>query len=283
MMNWRFKAAAALSLALAGPAANAETAPQACVPIPGWEQVLAREELRWIVIGELHGTAETPAIFADAVCLAAQERRVVVALEVPSTDQPAIDAWLASDGGPAARAAFLKALLWNMPMKDGRSSEAFLALFDRLRQMHAAGAVAGVVAFQDNSPADDPSGDQGPYEKRLAAIVRDAAVPDGMVLVLVGNGHARKSEVIPGASDRKPFRPMAMHLPPETTLTLYAIGNGSGSAWNCQADGCGVHDNSGPPEPMDRGVELGPVMDGAYDGMLWLGVPTTASLPQPVP
>lgn len=260
----------------------AATAP-ACAPIEGWDQVLAKDEIRWVVVGELHGTAETPAMFADAVCLSAIERGpVVVALEMPSSDQAGIDAFIASDGGGAARAEFLKGLHWNLQMKDGRSSEAFYRMMDRLRQMHAAGAVSRVVAFQDVSPADDPPGDQGPYETRLAAIVRDAAGPDGTVLVLVGNAHARKSEATPSSPERKPFLPMAAHLPPAQTLTLYAIGNG-GTAWICQADGCGAHDDTGPAEPMDRSVILTPVMNGAYDGLLSLGVKITASPPQTAP
>ena len=160
--------AAALPLAVAA----ASPAAPACDPIPGWDRVLADSKIRWIVIGELHGTAETPAIFADAVCLTAKERGpVVVALEMPSGDQAKIDAFMASDGGRAAQAEFFTAMLWHMPMKDGRSSEAFFNLFERLRQMHREGRVARVVAFQDSSPAQDPpDAGQGPYEGRLAAI-----------------------------------------------------------------------------------------------------------------
>ena len=251
-----------------------------CAQIPGWDQVLAHDKVRWIVIGELHGTAETPAIFADAVCLTAQQRGpVTVALEMPSSDQSKIDAFIASDGGEAAQAAFFKAWLWHSG--DGRSSEAFFRLFDRLRQMHRAGTVKRVVAFQDDRPNHDPPGDQGPYETRLAAIVRDAEAPGATVLALVGNLHARKTEVDRG----KAFMPMASHLPAGETLTLNALGNG-GTAWNCIGPAppdCGAHPNYGPPVPASRGVELQPVEDGAYDGVLNLGTDTTASPPERKP
>ena len=259
--------------------AAASPAVLTCAPMPGWDRVLAHDKVRWIVIGELHGTAETPAIFADAVCLTAQQRGpVVVALEMPSSDQGTIDAFIASDGGAAAQAAFLK--MWFWQSGDGRSSKAFFRLFDRLRQMHHAGTVKRVVAFQDDRPDRDQPGDQGPYEMRLAAIVHDAATPGATVLALVGNLHARKTEVDPG---QRPFMPMASHLPAGETLTLNALGNG-GTAWNCigptTPPACGAHPDHGSLAPARRGVALQPVDGGAYDGVLNLGTETTASPPE---
>src|SRR5690606_30347352 len=88
-----------------------------------------------------------PQTFADAVCLTARERPVVVGLEQPAIDQGLIDAWLVSDGGEAARRAFLAAEMWHGPLTDGRSSQAMFELFDRLRQMHQAGQIRAIVAF----------------------------------------------------------------------------------------------------------------------------------------
>src|SRR5690606_23831699 len=159
--------------------AAASAADRPCEPIPGWDQVLT-EEVRWIVVGELHGNNETPALFADAVCLTARSRPVVVALEQPSTDQPAIDSFLVSDGGPEATRAFLKAMMWRAPMKDGRSSEATFRLFENLRQMHAAGLVRAVIAFQ---PAH-LTGYPGPaeYERVMAETAIAGAEPDAVTL-----------------------------------------------------------------------------------------------------
>lgn len=274
-----------LPLLAAAALGSAKPAAASCTPIPGWDQVLARDKIRWIVIGELHGTVETPAIFADAVCLTARQRHpVVVALEMPSSDQGRIDAFIASDGGATAQAAFFKASLWQSG--DGRSSQAFFRLFDRLRQMHREGIVKKVVAFQDDSDVNDPPGDQGPYETRLAAIVHDAAAPGVTVLALVGNLHARKTVATPSARDSKPFMPMASDLPADQALTLNALGNG-GSAWNCigptTPPDCGAHPNPGSSEPVTRGVELQPVEGGAYDGVLNLGTETTASPPERKP
>jgi hypothetical protein len=115
--------------------------------------------------------------------------------------------------------------------------------------------------------------------------VRHAAEPGSTVVVLVGNAHARKTKIDFGDSSRKPFMPMAGLLPADRTLTLDAVGNG-GTAWFCSGptpEDCGPHDAGALRESHPRGVELEPVMGGAYNGVLELGVPTTASPPQTAP
>ena len=64
----------------------------ACSPLPGAEQVWSRPMIRWVFVGELHGSNEAPAAFLDLVCDAlARGRRVTVALERPTSEQPALD------------------------------------------------------------------------------------------------------------------------------------------------------------------------------------------------
>jgi hypothetical protein len=254
-------------------AAAAGSAMGDCAPIPGWDEVLAREEVRWIVIGEMHGTAEIPQAFADAVCLTARERPVVVALEQPAFDQPLIDAWLVSDGGEAARRAFLAAQMWQGSMKDGRSSQATFELFDRLRHMHQAGQVRAVVAFVRPLVG---SFTQAGHEEAMARGVAEAAVDGATVVALTGDGHARLGAVPWG--DR--YRAMASHLPPEQTVSLVAAGNG-GEAWVCT--GQPIECKAQPayrPAQHERGVVLGGHDEGSYSGTLRLGVATTASPPQ---
>ena len=249
-----------------------------CNPISGWEQALADEQVRWIVIGEMHGTSETPAIFADAVCLTAQTRPVVVAIEQPATEQGAIDAYLASDGGAAARRAFLASPMWHAPMKDGRSSEAGFRLFETLRQMKAAGRIAAVVAFQ-TARFEAGRFAQEPTERAMAELIVAGTPPGATVLVLTGNLHARLTPTPWGSG----YVPMAGHLPPAATLTLDARGEG-GEAWVCQGppgpDQCRGRPMGTGPSPQPRGLVLEPAQDGAYSGLLHLGVATTASPPQ---
>jgi hypothetical protein len=257
-----------------------------CNAIPGWDQVLADEATRIVVLGEVHGSNEAPAVVADAACLTAQTRPVVIALEQPSVDQAAIDAFIASDGGEAAREAFLAAQMWNFPMKDGRSSEAYFGLFEKLRQMRAAGTIEAVVAFQPSTEAvialqpsavglERPS--QAIYEKAMAGQLLAGAKPGTTVIALVGNLHAMLTE-----SPFEPrFMPMATHLPAGSVVTLFVVPNG-GETWSCQRGACGVNHTGGPRTPRERGVVLG---EGAptYSGVLFLGVPATPSPPQAAP
>jgi hypothetical protein len=41
-----------------------------CEPIAGTEQLWSRPALRFVLVGEMHGTKQTPAIFKDLVCSA---------------------------------------------------------------------------------------------------------------------------------------------------------------------------------------------------------------------
>jgi len=267
---------AALSPLLLAAAAPGATP---CNPIPGWDQVLAGDDPRVIVLGEVHGSNEVPALFADAVCLTAQTRPVVVAVEQRSDDQAAVDSFIASDGGEEARLAFLRAQMWNAPMKDGRSSEAYFRLFETLRQMRAAGMIQAVVAFQPVSFTQRPTPEE--YEKAMAEIVLSGAKDGATVVALVGNVHAMLTAV----PRDPPYMPMAGHLPPDQVVTLNLVPVGDSETWVCQGQPieCGAKPTGGAPTGHPRGVELGSIGEGAYSGVLYLGVPTTASPPQPVP
>lgn len=261
-----------LLLAAAAPAA------QSCTPISGWERVLADDAVRFVILGEVHGSNEMPAVFADAVCLTAHDRPVVAALELIELDQPAIDAFMASDGGAEAKRALLGAHTWNGPMKDGRSSEAYFRLLETLRQMRQAGRIQSVVAFQAARFDRPPTPVE--YEKAMAGLVHAAGQSGATVLALVGNIHAMRTEV--------PFQggyiPMAGHLPRAATVTLNLMAHG-GESWVCYGgpDTCRASSSPAPSERHPRGVELSGRDDEPYSGVLYLGSPTTASPPQPGP
>lgn len=117
-----------------------------CVPVPGAVQ-LWQPDVRWVIVGEMHGTNEAPDAFANLVCLAAASKRpVTVALEFSPDDQSIIDSYLASNGGADARSNLSKLHTFSSGMQDGRGSLAFLRLFERLRVMKRAGQISGVVA-----------------------------------------------------------------------------------------------------------------------------------------
>lgn len=259
----------ASALSFAAPAAQIE-----CQRIPNWQQVL-EEQPRWIVIGEIHGSNEVPEAFANAVCLTAQSNPVVVAVKQPTSEQHAIDAFMQSDGGLAAQRAFLKAQIWNSDLKDGRSSEAYVRLFESLRRMRNAGLIEKVVAIQPSTFKTPPTPTE--YEQAMADLLLAAAPPDTMVVALVGNLHAMRTEV----SWQPAYMPMAGRLPREATVSLNTSARG-GEAWNCHgADQCGPHSVSAAIRSEEVvGVELD-ADGGPYSGTLHLGVPMTASQPKP--
>jgi hypothetical protein len=243
-----------------------------CVPIAGAQQVLADGRVRWLIVGEQHGTNETPAAFIDLVCIAATKRTVAVAVEQPVTQQAAIDAFIASDGSAAARAAFLKSSIWTSSFKDGRSSQAIFGMFNSLRQLRAAGRITRVIAFQPVNRANGPAG----YEQAMADELAQRSSPEVLTVALVGNVHAMRKPV---SFSGPAYMPMAGLLRRSQTTTLDARPNG-GSQWACMSmTDCGAQIMQAGTW-HSRGVVLGGEASPAYSGAFNLGVPATASLPQ---
>jgi hypothetical protein len=243
-----------------------------CTPVDGAGILLARPERRAFIFGELHGTAEIPILFADLVCQAAARSQVIVGLEMPEASQAALDAWLASDGGAAARAALLRDSFWRFT--DGRSSAAMLALLGRLRALKAAGRRLSLLAFV---PSVGRAATQTPYEQAMAGNWRRAlaAAPDARLFVLVGSIHSRTATY-------RDFEPAAMHLPRAEILTFGPLPVG-GSAYNCQPEGCGPHSAGPAPSPMPpRGLIATPAearANMAYDYLYSPGTAFTPSSP----
>lgn len=253
----------------------------ACAPIAGADQ-LWKPATRWVIAGEMHGTAEMPAAFYDLVCLAVRTGRpVYVALEYPSREQGLIDAFLASDGGTAARAALFKGFLWQLKGQDGRASQAFLRLFDQLRLMKQAGQIRGVTAFVPDIPnimdVQKAGTLNATINKGMADDLKAIAAPDNaLILTLVGGIHAMTTQVTFG---KETYRPAAALLPRERAISIRLAANG-GEAWNCQ-ETCGPHP-SGIARQAQRGLIYGPAQPSSadrFDATFELGVPTTASPP----
>lgn len=250
-----------------------------CTPPPGAASLWEQRELRFVLIGELHGTAETPAVFAELVCAAVTEanKRVLVGLEFPEAARSAFETYLESSGTAEDRTSFLAESGWVASVRrfpDGRTSEAMWGMLERLRTLRAAGLDISVTTFVRPNSAGNET--QTPYEIGMATSLLEAADSDAydLIVALVGNIHARKSTFGPTGVDS--FDPMAMHLPKESTLTLHAV-TGGGEAWNCQPE-CGVHQYDGSPRGSTPGIVLGEDLSPGYHGIVAIGR-TTASFP----
>lgn len=245
----------------------------ACSPPEGTDALLALPQA-YIIVGEQHGTAETPAAFAEMVCAAAERGPVTIALELPTAMQPQLDAFLAAPSDAAALEALAGTHFMNPRMNDGRSSQAMLAMLLSVRQLRIDGRDVAFHAFQPSNSRPRQL-NQAWYELDMGHALAGAvyARPESKVLAIVGNLHARKTrfERFPDVGV-----PAAGHLPVADTLTLNVAQQG-GTAWNCQQE-CGVHDSRAVYDVEARGVILQATDDGAFDGVLALGA-STASPP----
>ncbi|HEY6986816.1 MAG TPA: hypothetical protein VH369_00450 [Bryobacteraceae bacterium] len=225
----------------------------------------ARSGLRFVLVGETHGTRESPAIFGDLVCSACVTKRpVIVGLEF--REQQVLDRFLESRSHELRIKELLSADEWKGI--DGRASNAMLLLLERLRDMKADGFLSSIVAF---SAASDSAAQD---EEAMAATLIRASVsrPDSLVIVLTGNVHASKKKL----REVGRYRLMGSFLPTTQTISLLVTDRG-GEAWNCQSGSCEPH-KLGSSGGMDRGITLAPPYPG-YDGILSTGLPATASIP----
>lgn len=252
-----------------------------CAPIPGAREIVSDKALEWIVVGEVHGTNETPAIFADLTCLAAfAGRPPIVALELPEDEADGINAFMASDGRISAVRKLIDNDFWRRSLQDGRSSQAIVRLLERLREMKADGLIRDVAPFQPVGIAAGPV-----YEKAMAEKIRNLPrSSNDLVLVLVGNMHALRSGNLAG--QMQPAH-MIDFLPKDRTVSLNATGNG-GSAWTCRSiptempggtPFCGADSGRTAPVQRTRGIVRLDDPDAPYSGYLNIGEPTTAASP----
>jgi hypothetical protein len=232
-----------------------------CAPIPGSDALWSKPETRFILVGEIHGTAETPAIFADLVCAAgASKRPIVVAIEHAVAEQPALDAFMNSSGDPIAIHQLLANPEWH-GVQDGRESGAYLGLIETLRRLKAEGRIVRVVAMQG---VDD-------HDMASRILGAGQGLKDPLTLVYGGNVHMAKTPPQPEFP-----RGAASYLPGENAISLLVTDKG-GAAWN-QQQHIGVNPNpasTGRP----RGITFGTAWLPGYDGELSTGAPSTASPP----
>lgn len=165
---------------------------------------------RVVVLGEMHGTREIPALAAALVDAYAEQGPVRLGLELPHAQQAAIDAWVAGGDREEARAAMVAADPgWSRPAEasDGRRNAEVFALLDSARAARARGRDVEVLAF-DVSGAP---GDAAARDERMAMRIREAFAeePGARWVVVTGNVHAMKfkPEACPACQ-----APMASHL-----------------------------------------------------------------------
>lgn len=252
------------------PAAAVE-APDCGADLPGLDDVARPGRL--VLLGELHGTREIPGFVGDLVCHAARRGLAVrLGLEIPRGDGPALARFLAGTGEASARAEVLASEHWQRPDQDGRSSEAMLALIERVRQLRRAGLDVDIFAFD----ADGPTATWNERDAAMATAILEqaAASSSALVLTLSGNLHNRTVTGLPWDAAAVP---MGVHVrrgsPGALSLDVRYL---PGAAWICQ-ERCEAAEVGGSPEGQPRRVALSPAPDEhGHDGIYAVGAITAA-------
>jgi hypothetical protein len=242
---------------------RAESLP--CQPLKGIEAVFARPDVLTIWVGEMHGTNEMPALFADMVCAAgADGHPVVVVIERMADEEVFWRIFLDSEGGDQAKGTLLLGRQWSNQPQDGRGSAAMLDLADHLRRLNQAGRPID-IDFADR--LFDPEKPRDAQMAQTVLAVR-AKHPDARILVFSGNLHAMKAPP-PG------FQTAASLLPTQEIISVNILSE-TGKIW-ADIDGVvGEHAYSG--DDHSREIVSTP-NNPAYDFAAYTGLPSTPSPP----
>jgi hypothetical protein len=222
-----------LALVFAMPALAAEAAqpPLVCNPVEGIDNLL--EPGRILLVGEFHGTAESPAFVADAACLAKKAgRSVTVGLEVPVDEETRVKGYLSSTGSEADRAALLNGPFWQDEYQDGRRSEAMSSLIEALRKLSRGSAPVHVILLDSPGVVKDAQARDRAMAERLESAAQQR--PRDLFIVLTGNIHNRLAKGVPWNAQYEPMGfVLAQHLP-SVHFTSLNVAYAGGTAWSCE-------------------------------------------------
>ncbi|NBD08388.1 hypothetical protein GTY96_05325 [Corallococcus sp. c25j21] len=169
----------------------AAAAPACGAPVEGASPLLSAGGV--LLVADPLGTQEVPSAALRMVCEAtAQDLPVTLALSIPVSEQPLLDAYFAGDGGPATVHELLSgSAFWRRTYQDGRSSRAMLWLVEQARRLRASGKDVAVAAID----SDKAHGNE--REAQMAQHLLDAQAkrPQAWTLVITGSVHARTTEV----------------------------------------------------------------------------------------
>jgi len=256
-----------LAVSLAASAADAPS----CTPLEAVPAAVSGAPL--LVLGEVHGTREVPAFVAGYLCAAARQRAITLAVELPASEQEALDAFMASPGARRDLERLSAGGMWRRARQDGRTSAAMLKLFEQARALRAGGMDIRVAAIDaDIAPARRDAA----MAERLRAELRRGV--GRQLVVLVGGPHAFRSK---GARWNPDFESATYLLADQRPLSL-TVGTAGGKAWICQGNtlaSCGAAAwdvNRVDPAPASA-FSLTPP-SAQFDGVFYVGA-TTASPP----
>ncbi len=214
-----------------------------------------------VLIGETHGTCEFPQLVGRLVELAVEQGLpVLLGLEVPISEQPVIDAFLAGGGGPGEVEALTASSFWHRPpvRDDGRAGAGLLDLFMTARQAASGGTVRvfafdqpwaqlGTIATPEVAAMLNTPRDQFMAETAAAAIEGWAASEGrGFTVLLAGNMHTRIVRY-PGFDEPHLAELLVERFPALVTLDGHWTGGQFRAATSPR--GAEIHDAGAIPTP----------------------------------
>ncbi|BBB65864.1 hypothetical protein UNDYM_1611 [Undibacterium sp. YM2] len=185
-----------LSVSLIGiaPANAADCQPEKNLP----EDALKN---RIIFVDDSHGSTETPLYALQLACrLLNNGKPLLIGLEIPASEQEAINKYLQSEGDADDRMDLLSGTFWHTARKFGMASEAVLSVIETSRKWGKAGMPVMVFAY-DQADKSWPVRLQkqesfwGGYRETVMGLninVRARLYPQHTIVVLTGGLHARK-------------------------------------------------------------------------------------------
>jgi len=289
--RWLVLLTAALGCVCARQAGRTPSPEAACATRPSHRAIAGIDSLlrpgNILVFGEGHGMAQGPAFLSDVVCAGTRAGvPVVLALEIPVTEQPRIDAFLTSAGTAEDRARLLDGPFWTK-VDDGRTSVAMVRLLEDVRAGVSAGARTVVVAFDVGS--DVPTESWWGRRDRLMADAlgsKREKHPRAATVVLVGSVHASRARGVPWDSAYAPMVHLLAARVASERLWNFRMSHEGGSAWQCREAPspaartlCQAYTVRPEPGAPPWTVVVAPERsDGAWSGHWGLG-PVVASEP----
>ena len=218
---------------------------------------------KYVFVGEIHGTKETPEFFLEVVSEYARTgKHCIIGLEIPSSEEKAINDYLFADDSEVANkeSIMLSSMFWHVPAStyDGRASKAMLDMIKGLRKLVIDEKRNRLILIGFHSKSDK---DAARYIKEVLSKQDDA-----YFIGLSGNIHARNKPLSHPLSQE----PMPQFFPQSERLAINVVA-GEGNAWNCSSlSTCGVislipMDNF-PTDCEDRCLRMTP-QDRAFDAI----------------
>lgn len=238
--------AALMPLAACSRGGAAQAVAVDCPAVPG------APDAPLLLFGEMHGSQEAPALIHGVACAVSEAGEVAVGLEMPSHDQPLLDAFMASAGVEDDLRKLMASDFWQRG-RDGRSSAAMLRLIGDLRALKQADRPVSLFAFDDQP---------GTKLERNVAIANGlrrfhGAHPHARIIALMGNVHAMQASMWVGDATLTPSGKLLADLHPVSVLVSYP----AGTIWACMP-ACGVQTLTAARSEAAPGFHDGASMGG---------------------